>query len=168
MGAWIEIYTLVTPTQYLHHVAPFVGAWIEISEFRKVTFYNYVAPFVGAWIEIFYMRWLMMIKSNIIDDKTSKTIFQERMNAESLTAKTDEQKRLSKERMSKIINNRRRTLRGCVDWNISTNRAFVIIRLSHPSWVLGLKWVDIDTSKAYIFIQVNRCFFNASDSHNYL
>ena len=57
----------------------------------------------------------MMIKSNIIDDKTSKTIFQERMNAESLTAKTDEQKRLSKERMSKIINNRSRTPRECVD-----------------------------------------------------
>lgn len=48
----------------------------------------------------------MMIKSNIIDNKTSKTIFQERMNAESLKAKTDEQKRLSKERMAKIINNR--------------------------------------------------------------
>lgn len=59
----------------------------------------------------------MMIKSNIIDDKTSKTIFQERMNAESLTAKTDEQKRLSKERMSKIINNRSRTPRGYLDWN---------------------------------------------------
>ena len=48
----------------------------------------------------------MMIKSNIIDNKTSKTIFQERMNSESLKAKTDEQKRLSKERMAKIINNR--------------------------------------------------------------
>ena len=48
----------------------------------------------------------MMIKRPIIDDKTSKIIFQERMNAESLKAKTDGQKRLSKDRMAKIINYR--------------------------------------------------------------
>ena len=49
-------------------------------------------------------RQLVMIKINMIDDKTSKIIFQERMNAESLKAKTDEQKKLSKEIMLKIIN----------------------------------------------------------------
>lgn len=47
-----------------------------------------------------------MIKSNTIYDKTSKIFFQERMDAESLKAKTDEQKRLSEKRMAKIINNR--------------------------------------------------------------
>lgn len=45
-----------------------------------------------------------MIKNNKISDKASKAILQKRMNAESLTAKTDEQKKLSKEIMLKIIN----------------------------------------------------------------
>ena len=33
-------------------VAPFVGAWIEISKFLKPSPARTVAPFVGAWIEI--------------------------------------------------------------------------------------------------------------------
>ena len=33
-------------------VAPFVGAWIEISFLRHVIYPVNVAPFVGAWIEI--------------------------------------------------------------------------------------------------------------------
>lgn len=37
-----------------------------------------------------------------IDNQTSKAIFQERMDSETITAKTDEQKRLSKDRMEKI------------------------------------------------------------------
>lgn len=37
-----------------------------------------------------------------IDNQTSKVIFQERMDSETLMAKTDEQKRLSKDRMKKI------------------------------------------------------------------
>ena len=36
----------------IRHVAPFVGAWIEIqSSLRRLTRTS-VAPFVGAWIEI--------------------------------------------------------------------------------------------------------------------
>ena len=34
-------------------VAPFTGAWIEISkEMSERTFFSDVAPFTGAWIEI--------------------------------------------------------------------------------------------------------------------
>ena len=36
----------------VNHVAPFVGAWIEIPLPSVVTFVLTVAPFVGAWIEI--------------------------------------------------------------------------------------------------------------------
>ena len=34
------------------HVAPFVGAWIEIAHFTSGILVATVAPFVGAWIEI--------------------------------------------------------------------------------------------------------------------
>ena len=33
-------------------VAPFVGAWIEITTAQKLSHLIQVAPFVGAWIEI--------------------------------------------------------------------------------------------------------------------
>lgn len=59
-----------------------------------------------------------MIKINMINDKISKAILQERMDAESLKAKTDEQKKLSKERVAKIINNKNHTPNKCMDWNI--------------------------------------------------
>ena len=34
------------------NVAPFVGAWIEISNGYTAILITFVAPFVGAWIEI--------------------------------------------------------------------------------------------------------------------
>ena len=34
------------------HVAPFAGAWIEISEEKGRRLIEVVAPFAGAWIEI--------------------------------------------------------------------------------------------------------------------
>ena len=34
------------------NVAPFTGAWIEISDRLGSQFEQYVAPFTGAWIEI--------------------------------------------------------------------------------------------------------------------
>ena len=43
-----------------------------------------------------------------LDNQTSKTIFQERMDSETIIAKTDEQKRLSKERMKKIKRNNKK------------------------------------------------------------
>ena len=51
VGAWIEI-TGLNSTDSNLHVAPFVGAWIEILEGLGRTLKQDVAPFVGAWIEI--------------------------------------------------------------------------------------------------------------------
>ena len=33
-------------------VAPFMGAWIEMSQYRTIRPEVVVAPFMGAWIEI--------------------------------------------------------------------------------------------------------------------
>ncbi len=56
MGAWIEIcrnYQLPRPG----HVAPRVGAWIEIDNLRHgIGVLGQVAPRVGAWIEIYMAR----------------------------------------------------------------------------------------------------------------
>ena len=37
---------------YIRHVAPFAGAWIEISLAHTSIVFVGVAPFAGAWIEI--------------------------------------------------------------------------------------------------------------------
>ena len=34
------------------YVAPFAGAWIEISFFEAINVASPVAPFAGAWIEM--------------------------------------------------------------------------------------------------------------------
>ncbi len=34
-------------------VAPFVGAWVEITTRRTLGLPRCVAPFVGAWVEIY-------------------------------------------------------------------------------------------------------------------
>ena len=52
MGAWIEIKRPAFLVNKMRLVAPFVGAWIEISFRLSVTPLVTVAPFVGAWIEI--------------------------------------------------------------------------------------------------------------------
>ena len=39
----------------MYEVAPFVGAWIEISLFTFIVLLVLVAPFVGAWIEMHIM-----------------------------------------------------------------------------------------------------------------
>ena len=51
VGAWIEI-SLCKPSYYIRFVAPFVGAWIEIDILLNAVGVCIVAPFVGAWIEI--------------------------------------------------------------------------------------------------------------------
>ena len=54
-GAWIEISTALEPMMTRLTVAPFTGAWIEIP-FRFVrSRKNGVAPFTGAWIEICFI-----------------------------------------------------------------------------------------------------------------
>ena len=51
VGAWIEISIFEYRLSSLA-VAPFVGAWIEIHDNRIIKVEESVAPFVGAWIEI--------------------------------------------------------------------------------------------------------------------
>ena len=50
-GAWIEI-SSGPGTRCVIFVAPFTGAWIEISLLRVSDVQVLVAPFTGAWIEI--------------------------------------------------------------------------------------------------------------------
>ena len=51
VGAWIEI-TVGVDGRHTGGVAPFVGAWIEITYGTITGGKVKVAPFVGAWIEI--------------------------------------------------------------------------------------------------------------------
>ena len=60
-GAWIEI-SYSTITGFKKSVAPFAGAWIEILIKRGCVGLRAVAPFAGAWIEIMYG---MMVTKNI-------------------------------------------------------------------------------------------------------
>ena len=53
-GAWIEI-TLTEFDDTDKIVAPFAGAWIEIQRISCAVFIQRVAPFAGAWIEIIYI-----------------------------------------------------------------------------------------------------------------
>ena len=46
----------------LFYVAPFAGAWIEISHGNLSSFAISVAPFAGAWIEI-YLHWMVCLIS---------------------------------------------------------------------------------------------------------
>ena len=50
-GAWIEI-TCQTHWYGLQKVAPFTGAWIEITAGPTGAYEYWVAPFTGAWIEM--------------------------------------------------------------------------------------------------------------------
>ena len=51
-GAWIEITRKIKQSLYAL-VAPFAGAWIEIGRVKSNIWVAYiVAPFAGAWIEI--------------------------------------------------------------------------------------------------------------------
>ena len=50
-GAWIEI-TVKKTSSFKSYVAPFAGAWIEIKILVMRASIIPVAPFAGAWIEI--------------------------------------------------------------------------------------------------------------------
>jgi len=50
-GAWIEISWHVRVAA-VKIVAPFAGAWIEIDKHKRIFKTLRVAPFAGAWIEI--------------------------------------------------------------------------------------------------------------------
>ena len=57
-GAWIEI-TKSVVIRHMVRVAPFAGAWIEIILSTGLLNSSRVAPFAGAWIEIdfFFTSW---------------------------------------------------------------------------------------------------------------
>ena len=44
--------------QVLRNVAPFAGAWIEMSNWCRSVQTCRVAPFAGAWIEMIGLVWL--------------------------------------------------------------------------------------------------------------
>ncbi len=48
----------LTMNPALNQVAPFAGAWIEITKNLLKKRENIVAPFAGAWIEI--LPWVMV------------------------------------------------------------------------------------------------------------
>src|SRR5690625_3651031 len=105
MGAWIEI-TFQRHNLAHYNVAPFMGAWIEIPISSSLYWIAFVAPFMGAWIEIVCNGWrLWMLYC--------------------------------------------RTLHGCVDCNRLQRMAVVDVVLSHSSWVRGLKFLHfhrVDTN----------------------
>ena len=51
-GAWIEM-TVIMGRLPPSLVAPYAGAWIEIRRDRKDHRGDKVAPYAGAWIEIY-------------------------------------------------------------------------------------------------------------------
>ena len=51
-GAWIEISPITYIRDNTDVVAPFTGAWIEIGAGTGAFVGGAVAPFTGAWIEI--------------------------------------------------------------------------------------------------------------------
>ena len=55
MGAWIEISTM-HHCSHERHVAPYMGAWIEIELGKGENWTIVVAPYMGAWIEILLVR----------------------------------------------------------------------------------------------------------------
>ena len=72
VGAWIEITTPSTKTA-VRLVAPYVGAWIEIFWPIFIKQQRVVAPYVGAWIEIFNFEKLRpQVMSNVINLTSSQ------------------------------------------------------------------------------------------------
>ena len=51
-GAWIEMSYVAVAAVY-ESVAPFTGAWIEMIWISCFGSSAFVAPFTGAWLEIF-------------------------------------------------------------------------------------------------------------------
>ena len=54
-GAWIEMSPQLSSIFY-RPVAPFAGAWIEIKKVQDFSDKTGVAPFAGAWIEMSAMH----------------------------------------------------------------------------------------------------------------
>ena len=57
VGAWIEI-SAACAFEKGSIVAPYVGAWIEIELGQHNRIYQWVAPLAGAWIEIILREYI--------------------------------------------------------------------------------------------------------------
>ena len=64
-GAWIEISFSVRTATCAVLVAPFAGAWIEINTMPIAPVAFVVAPFAGAWIEISFAEWEHQIERGL-------------------------------------------------------------------------------------------------------
>ena len=51
-GAWVEISRRFATKTAAENVAPFAGAWVEMLSRGYRGLMLYVAPFAGAWVEI--------------------------------------------------------------------------------------------------------------------
>ena len=121
MGAWIEI-TRFHANIKGKEVAPFMGAWIEISPCTRRT------PWTGS--HPLWVRGLKYMKSSeSTQTRVCRTLYGcVDWNSWWLV------------RWAETVG---RTLYGCVDWNAVI--VFVAIHppWSHPLWVRGLKWLHI-------------------------
>ena len=119
MGAWIEISQMDT-YEAVRLVAPHMGAWIEISTYIPACTSSPVAPHMGAWIEIKCQSWhcsqkLRRTPHGCVDwNQISRPLIMILMS---------------------------RTPHGCVDWNKFNLPQLTVKKLSHPTWVRGLKYV---------------------------
>ena len=125
-----------------HHVAPYMGAWIEINitlsinplstaslptwerglKYTPLSFVadiNVVAPYMGAWIEIFVCRMELPISSSL--PTWERGLKFATPNAELITCAS-------------------RSLHGSVDWNLNQRRAR---RKSHVAPYMGA-WIEIN------------------------
>ena len=66
VGAWIEI-VISCPKGVLSAVAPLVGAWIEIYPCLSCALHlRNVAPLVGAWIEIESLSFFALVVLSLL------------------------------------------------------------------------------------------------------
>ena len=119
-GAWIEISRSLIWFQGRFLVAPFAGAWIEIS--RSLFWFQgrfLVAPFAGAWIEILHSSQLSWLS-----------------HGRSLRGSVDWNFYCCRSTVARVSG---RSLRGSVDWNSLFAPFTILCKWSLPSRERGLK-----------------------------
>ena len=161
MGAWIETTEPKLPTVAIV-VAPFMGAWIETHQHPTLIRESPVAPFMGAWIETFIGRssflpglkshpsWVRGLKHNLLDTSKLKRVVAPFMGAWIETifigftfpfdAVAPFMGAWIETLLQSVIDSHLMVAPFMGAW-IETQRRenHVESRLSHPSWVRGLK-----------------------------
>ena len=137
VGVWIET-TLYSEQKLTSQVTPYVGVWIETDFLRCLVISVYVTPYVGVWIETLMGR----------------------INPSAYSSHPTWVCGLKHTAAYTRIKEYCHTLRGCVDWNLvlllvvslvrvtpyvgvwietPSPMAVMCWRVSHPTWVCGLK-----------------------------